>query len=66
MAEGTNESMAVELADGDVYLNSRNSPWSLLPPGELAAGPAELLAWASTHWQIENVPLQPTIANAVR
>ena len=36
------------------------------PPGELAAGPAELLAWASTHWQIENVPLQPTIANAVR
>ena len=35
------------------------------PPGELAAGPAELLAWASTHWQIENVPLQPTIANAV-
>jgi glutamyl-Q tRNA(Asp) synthetase len=36
-----------------------------LPPGELAAGPAELLAWASAHWQIENVPLQPTIANAV-
>jgi glutamyl-Q tRNA(Asp) synthetase len=27
------------------------------PPAELAdASPAELLAWASAHWQIENVP----------
>lgn len=33
------------------------------PPAELVgAGPAELLAWASTHWQIENVPTRPTVA----
>jgi glutamyl-Q tRNA(Asp) synthetase len=32
-------------------------------PAELeGAGPAELLAWASAHWQIENVPPHPTIA----
>jgi glutamyl-Q tRNA(Asp) synthetase len=32
-------------------------------PAELVgAGPTELLAWASAHWQIERVPLQPTIA----
>lgn len=35
------------------------------PPPELNnAGPAQLLAWASTHWRIEQVPLQPAIANA--
>ncbi|MBZ0067375.1 MAG: tRNA glutamyl-Q(34) synthetase GluQRS [Thiobacillus sp.] len=35
------------------------------PPAELAdAEPAELLAWASAHWQIENVPTQPTIAKS--
>jgi glutamyl-Q tRNA(Asp) synthetase len=34
------------------------------PPVELAgAEPAELLAWASAHWQIENVPTRPTVAN---
>ena len=34
------------------------------PPVELAgAGPAELLQWASTYWQIERVPQQPSIAN---
>jgi glutamyl-Q tRNA(Asp) synthetase len=34
------------------------------PPHELAgAGPAELLAWASAHWQIKNVPRHPAIAN---
>ena len=33
------------------------------PPAELAGtDPAELLGWASAHWHIENVPLQPTIA----
>ncbi len=33
------------------------------PPAELAgAEPPELLAWASTHWQIENVPTSPTFA----
>lgn len=33
------------------------------PPVALEhAGPAELLAWASVHWRIENVPLQPAIA----
>lgn len=33
------------------------------PPTELAdAEPSELLAWASTHWQIENVPTHPTFA----
>lgn len=32
------------------------------PPALHAAGPAELLAWASVHWQIENVPLHPAIA----
>jgi glutamyl-Q tRNA(Asp) synthetase len=36
------------------------------PPPELeGAAPAELLAWASAHWQIENVPLHPTIAKLV-
>ena len=36
------------------------------PPAELAnADPAELLAWASAHWKIENVPLHPTIAKPV-
>lgn len=36
------------------------------PPPELNdAGPAELLAWACTHWHIENVPLQPAIAKPV-
>jgi glutamyl-Q tRNA(Asp) synthetase len=36
------------------------------PPADLrGADPAGLLAWASTHWHIENVPLRPTIANAV-
>ena len=35
-----------------------------MPPAELVgADPAELLAWASTHWQIEGVPTHPTIAN---
>jgi glutamyl-Q tRNA(Asp) synthetase len=35
------------------------------PPRELSgAGPAELLAWASAHWQIEQVPRHPAIANA--
>jgi glutamyl-Q tRNA(Asp) synthetase len=34
------------------------------PPPELEdAELAELLAWASTHWQIENVPTRPTVAN---
>ncbi|MHB0972777.1 MAG: tRNA glutamyl-Q(34) synthetase GluQRS [Thiobacillus sp.] len=35
------------------------------PPPDLdAAGPAQLLAWASAHWRIESVPLRPAIANA--
>ncbi|MGV8990344.1 MAG: tRNA glutamyl-Q(34) synthetase GluQRS [Thiobacillus sp.] len=35
-------------------------------PVELSgADPAELLAWASAHWHIENVPLPPSIANEV-
>ncbi len=34
------------------------------PPAELVgAGPAELLAWASAHWQIKNVPTRPAVAN---
>jgi glutamyl-Q tRNA(Asp) synthetase len=34
------------------------------PPADLlGAGASELLAWAVAHWQIENVPLHPTIAN---
>ncbi|MDZ7593722.1 MAG: tRNA glutamyl-Q(34) synthetase GluQRS [Thiobacillus sp.] len=33
------------------------------PPAELAgADPAEQLAWAVIHWQIENVPTRPTVA----
>ena len=33
------------------------------PPPELqSAPPAELLAWASAHWEIENVPTRPAIA----
>jgi glutamyl-Q tRNA(Asp) synthetase len=37
------------------------------PPRELTgAGPAELLAWASAHWRIEDVPVHPVIANAAR
>ncbi len=35
------------------------------PPPELAGGHlAELLAWASAHWHIENVPTRPAVANA--
>jgi glutamyl-Q tRNA(Asp) synthetase len=35
------------------------------PPVEFTgAQPAELLTWASAHWQIENVPTRPTVANA--
>ena len=34
------------------------------PPSDLSgAAPADLLAWARAHWQIENVPRQPSIAN---
>jgi glutamyl-Q tRNA(Asp) synthetase len=34
------------------------------PPVDLVgAGPDELLTWASAHWQIENVPIRPTVAN---
>jgi glutamyl-Q tRNA(Asp) synthetase len=33
------------------------------PPAELAgAEPAEQLAWAAVHWQIENVPTRPAVA----
>ena len=34
------------------------------PPELNDTGPAQLLAWASAHWQIKNVPLHPAIANA--
>lgn len=35
------------------------------PPAELAgAAPADLLAWARAHWQIEHVPTHPAIVNA--
>lgn len=35
----------------------------LPPPADLAgAGPGELLAWASAHWHIENVPRTPVVA----
>ena len=34
------------------------------PPAELASTePAEQLAWAVAHWQIENVPTRPAVAN---
>ena len=34
------------------------------PPAELlGARHDELLAWASTHWRIRNVPVQPIVAN---
>ncbi|MHB1403908.1 MAG: tRNA glutamyl-Q(34) synthetase GluQRS [Thiobacillus sp.] len=37
------------------------------PPAELAgAEPAGQLAWAVTHWKIENVPIQPMVANPVQ
>ncbi len=37
------------------------------PPAELVgAGPDELLAWASAHWHIENVPTGPTVAKLER
>ncbi|MFN3544784.1 MAG: tRNA glutamyl-Q(34) synthetase GluQRS [Thiobacillus sp.] len=35
------------------------------PPAELAGtSPAELLAWASAHWRIENVPRSPVLARS--
>jgi glutamyl-Q tRNA(Asp) synthetase len=34
-----------------------------LPFDLTGAEPAELLAWASAHWHIENVPRQAAIAN---
>lgn len=37
------------------------------PPAELAgAEPAEQLAWAAARWKIENVPIQPMVANPVQ
>lgn len=37
------------------------------PPADLEnAASAELLAWASAHWQIGNVPTRPTVANPAR
>lgn len=34
------------------------------PPVDLAnTAPVDLLAWASTHWQIGGVPVRPTVAN---
>ncbi len=37
------------------------------PPADLVgARPDELLAWASAHWHIENVPRHPAIANPER
>lgn len=33
-----------------------------LPAEQADASPAEILAWASAHWQIENVPRRPIIA----
>ncbi|MHB0981923.1 MAG: tRNA glutamyl-Q(34) synthetase GluQRS [Thiobacillus sp.] len=37
------------------------------PPAELAgAEPAGQLVWAAAHWQIENVPIQPMVANPVQ
>lgn len=34
------------------------------PPAELAgARPAELLAWAAAHWQLDKVPTRPAFAN---
>jgi glutamyl-Q tRNA(Asp) synthetase len=33
------------------------------PPDLNAAPPAELLAWACTHWRIEAVPTLPALAN---
>jgi len=49
--EGTNESTAVELDDGRVCLNARNSPWSLQPPADTEPGVdaayVRAVAWSS-------------------
>jgi len=37
------------------------------PPADLAgAGPGTLLAWASAHWRIENVPIDSAVAKSAR
>ncbi len=37
------------------------------PPADLAgAGPRALLAWASAHWRIENVPIDSAVAKSAR
>lgn len=37
------------------------------PPADLiGAGPGELLAWASAHWRVENVPTAPVVAKPAR
>jgi glutamyl-Q tRNA(Asp) synthetase len=55
---------ALPIAGQSVILMQALAALGHAPPCELAgAGPAELLAWASAHWQIKNVPRQPVIAN---
>jgi glutamyl-Q tRNA(Asp) synthetase len=56
---------ALPLAGQGALLTQALAALGHAPPCELAgADPAELLAWASAHWQIENVPRHPAIANA--
>lgn len=40
LLEGTNECTAVEMADGRIYLNSRNAPWSLQQRSGFIGAPA--------------------------
>jgi glutamyl-Q tRNA(Asp) synthetase len=59
------QTLAPALPEGGrgVVLAQALSTLGHAPPAELAgASPADLLAWASAHWHIENVPLHAAIA----
>lgn len=54
---------ALSLTDRSEALAQALSALGHPPPADLSgAGPAELLAWASAHWHVENVPRESVVA----
>jgi len=56
---------ALSLTDQSEVLAQALSVLGHPPPADLhGARPAELLAWASAHWKMENVPRESVVANS--
>jgi len=56
---------ALSLTDQSGVLAQALSALGHPPPADLhGARPAELLAWASAHWKMENVPRESVVANS--